>query len=458
MDVAAPSSFESLRAALPAIDGTWLAVAAVCVCLLLSAFFSGSETALTAMSRAAMHRMAEQGSAGARTALRLGEDGERLLGALLLGNNLVNISAASLATALFTAWFGESGVAWATLVMTLMVLIFSEVMPKTYAITNPEPVAVRVAPVIAVLVRLFAPVVSVVRFIVRQTLRLFGVRADPDARVLAAHEELRGAIDLSHSEGGVAKDDRDRLLAALDLRHREVAEVMKHRRHIVSISADEDPETIIAFCLESAHTRIPVWRGQPENIVGVVHAKDMLRALNRLVRQNGGGPEAMRRFDVMDVAMEPWFVPDTTSLDEQMRAFLARRTHFALVVDEYGDLQGLITLEDIIEEIVGDIADEHDLEAEGVTPEPDGSFTVSGAATIRDLNRLCDWRLPDEVANTIAGLVIHEAQSIPTVGQVFRFHDFRFEVLERTRNQITRLRIKPLAGAPARRETAAPAA
>ncbi len=447
----AATGFGALWAALPAPDGTWAAVAAVLLCLLLSGFFSGSETALTAMSRAAMHRMAEQGSAGARTALRLGEDGERLLGALLLGNNLVNILAASLATALFTVWFGESGVAWATLAMTVLVLIFSEVMPKTYAITNPERMAVRVAPIIAVLVRVFAPVVAVVRAIVRLMLRAFGVRADPDARLLAGHEVLRGAIDLSHSEGGVAKDDRDRLLAALDLRHREVAEVMRHRRHIASISADEDPEKIISYCLDSAHTRIPVWRGQPENIIGVIHAKDLLRAVDRLMRQEGGGPEALKRFDVLEVAMEPWFVPDTTPLDEQMRAFLERRTHFALVVDEYGDLQGLLTLEDILEEIVGDIADEHDLEAEGVTPEPDGSFVVAGAATIRDLNRLCDWRLPDEVANTIAGLVIHEAQSIPTVGQVFRFHDFRFEVLERTRNQITRLRVKPMPAAAARR-------
>jgi len=447
----AATGFGALWAALPAPDGTWAAVAAVVLCLLLSAFFSGSETALTAMSRAAMHRMADQGSAGARAALRLGEDGERLLGALLLGNNLVNILAASLATTLFTVWFGESGVAWATLAMTATVLIFSEVMPKTYAITNPERMAVRVAPIIGVLVRMFAPVVAVVRAIVRLMLRAFGVRADPDAHLLAGHEVLRGAIDLSHSEGGVAKDDRDRLLAALDLRHREVAEVMRHRRHIASISADEDPEKIISFCLDSAHTRIPIWRGQPENIVGVIHAKDLLRAVDRLVRQEGGGPEALKRFDVVEVAMEPWFVPDTTPLDEQMRAFLERRTHFALVVDEYGDLQGLLTLEDILEEIVGDIADEHDLEAEGVTTEPDGSFVVAGSATIRDLNRLCDWRLPDEVANTVAGLVIHEAQSIPTVGQVFRFHDFRFEVLERTRNQITRLRVKPMPPATARR-------
>jgi Mg2+/Co2+ transporter CorB len=427
------------------LDPSWLIAGAILLLLTLSAFFSGSETALTAMSRAAIHRQAEQGSRGAKAAMKLSEDSERLIGAILLGNNAVNILAASLATALFTNWFGESGVAWATLVMTALVLIFSEVLPKTYAITNPEPFAVRVAPVIAVLVRLFAPIVTVVRVIVRLTLRAFGVRTDPDAHAFAAFEEIRGAIDLHHSEGAVQKDDRDRLLAALDLRHREVAEVMRHRRHIAAISADEPPEKVLAYCLESPYTRIPVWRGEPENIVGVIHAKDLLRAVQSLMMQ--GGVEALAQFDVTKVAMEPWFVPDTTPLDGQMREFLKRRTHFALVVDEYGALQGLITLEDILEEIVGDIADEHDLEAEGVKSEADGAYVVDGAATIRDLNRLCDWRLPDEVANTIAGLVIHEAQTIPTVGQVFRFHDFRFEILERNRNQITRIRVKPLARA-----------
>jgi len=260
-----------------------------------------------------------------------------------------------------------------------------------------------------------------------------------------AQEEIRGAIDLHHAEGTVAKDDRDLLIAALDLSDREVSEVMIHRRNIDSICADEPPEAILSYCLESTHTRIPLWRGEPENIVGVIHAKDLLRAVDRLMRESGRGVEALADFDVLAVAMEPWFVPDTTSLDQQMRGFLQRRSHFALVVDEYGALQGLVTLEDILEEIIGDIADEHDRQAEGVHREADGSYTVDGAATIRDLNRLCDWRLPDDEANTIAGLVIHEAQTIPTVGQVFRFHDFRFEVLERNRNQITRLKVRPLA-------------
>ncbi|MGG7566351.1 HlyC/CorC family transporter [Rhodovulum sp. DZ06] len=433
---------DAATAATAALDATvfWTG-GAILLLLMLSAFFSGSETALTASSRAKLHGLADKGDERAATALRLTEDGERLIGAILLGNNLVNILAASLATSLFTALFGESGVALATLVMTVLVLVFAEVTPKTYAITTPEAAATRVARPISLVVRVLAPVVAAVGAFVRLLLRAVGVKADPDARVLA-HEEIKGAIDLHHSEGAVEKDDRDRLLAALDLRHREVSEVMAHRSVIESVDVDLPPREILAFCLASTYTRIPVWKDEPENIVGVLHAKDLLRAVQKVNETEGW--EGIDHLSVAEIAMEPWFVPDTTSLDDQMRAFLQRRSHFALVVDEYGDLQGLLTLEDILEEIVGDIADEHDAQVEGMERESDGSVSADGWMTIRDLNRACDWSLPDEEANTLAGLVIHEAQAIPSAGQIFSFHGFRFEVLERKRNQITKLRVKRL--------------
>ena len=420
----------------------WWSCVAIAALLGLSAFFSGSETALTALNRATMHQMSAKGSAGARLALRLTEDNERLIGSILLGNNLVNILAASLATSLFTAAFGDAGVAWATLVMTFLVLVFAEVAPKTYAITRPESAAARVAPAVAVLVRVLSPLVSAVRLLVRVALALAGIKTDPDAHVLAPVEQIRGTIAMHASEGAVDKAERDRLLAALDLKERDISEVMRYRRDIASISADADPEEIIEFCLASPHTRIPLWRGEPENIVGVLHAKDLLRAEHR----QGKDAKAAKpkKLDVMAVAMKPWFVPDTRTLDDQLRAFLKRRQHFALVVDEYGTLQGLITLEDILEEIVGDITDEHDVEEAAIAREPDGSVVVPGSMTIRDLNRACDWALPDEEATTVAGLMIHEAQTIPTEGQVFVFHGLRFEVLERTRHQITRLRLKQM--------------
>ena len=418
----------------------WVPALAILVLLVFSAFFSGSETALTAANRAKLHGIDKPGAA---RALKLKEDPERLIGGILLGNNLANILATSLATALFTRLLGESGVATATLVMTGLVLIFAEVMPKTYAIINPERMATLVALPIGLIVRVLAPIVSLVRFIVRGTLRIFGVPTDPEAQIMA-HEEIAEAITLHASEGAVEKHDRDRLLAALDLKMRTVEEVMIHRRNIQMIDADLPPEEILTTCLRSPHTRIPVFKNEPENIVGVIHAKDLLRAVDALVRGTSGGLDALADFDVMDVVMEPWFVPDATTLDDQMRAFLHRHSHFALVVDEYGALQGLVTLEDILEEIVGDITDETDLEVEGIERLPDGSVLVDGTMTIRDLNRATDWTLPDEEANTIAGLVIHEAQTIPTTGQVFSFGGFRIEVVQRERNRLHRLRIRPL--------------
>ncbi|RED11344.1 HlyC/CorC family transporter [Pontivivens insulae] len=415
-------------------------MAAILFLLVCSAFFSGSETALTAANRAKLHG---QGTPGATRALTLKEDSERLIGGILLGNNLANILATSLATALLTVMFGENGVAVATLVMTLLVLIFAEVLPKTYAIINPERMAALVSLPIGLVVRVLAPVVNVVRLIVRVTLRIFGVQTDPEASIMA-HEEIAEAITLHASEGSVEKDDRDRLLAALDLKMRTVEEVMIHRRNIEMIDADSAPEDILTACLRSPHTRIPVYRDEPENIVGVIHAKDLLRAVDKLVRGTSGGLDNLSEFDVMDVAMEPWFVPDATTLDDQMRAFLRRHSHFALVVDEYGALQGLVTLEDILEEIVGDITDETDVEVDGLERLADGTYLVDGTMTIRDLNRATDWALPDDEANTIAGLIIHEAQTIPTTGQVFSFYGYRFEIAERARNQLTKLRIRSL--------------
>jgi Mg2+/Co2+ transporter CorB len=424
----------------------WLTAAAILGLLVMSAFFSGSETALTASSRGKLKAQADKGSRGAGDAMRVTEDRERMIGALLLGNNIVNILSASLATALLTRMFGDSGVAIATFAMTALVLVFGEVLPKTVAITYPEPVATRVAPIIRPMIVIFSPVVGVVRALVRGLLWLFGLKSDPGGQMLALREEIAGAIALGHSEGAVEKEDRDRLLGALDLSHRTVDEIMRHRRQIEMIDAAQSPDQIITQVLASPHTRLPVFQGSDDNILGVVHAKDLLREVDRLVRGNEGTIDGIRHLDIVKVAMKPYFIPDTTPLDEQMREFLKRRTHFALVVDEYGTLQGLITLEDILEEIVGDITDEFDvvLKDSGLIRAEDGAYVLDGAMTIRDLNRATDWRLPDDEANTVAGLVIHEAQMIPSEGQVFSFHGFRFEVVARRENRITKLKMRPL--------------
>src|SRR6056297_679809 len=420
----------------------WITSAAIIGLLVLSAFFSGSETALTAASRGKLRSMSDKGSKGADRALLITEDNERLIGSVLLGNNLVNILATSLATALFTRMFGESGVALATLVMTVLVLVFAEVLPKTYAITNAESAASRVSPIIQLVITVFSPVVGAVRVLVRGVLRVFGVKADPDSHILAVREEIAGALHLGHSEGIVEKEDRDRILGALDLSDRTVEEIMLHRSGIEMIDADKEPQEILRQCLESNHTRLPVYRKDPENIIGVVHAKDLFRTMYDFMQQGEKPAEAMSSFKFADVAMKPYFIPESTSLDDQMRQFLRRRTHFALVVDEYGALQGLITLEDILEEI----ADEFDPDGDhAVKRGEDGNYWIDGSMTIRDLNRALDWTLPDDEANTVAGLVIHEAQMIPTIGQCFSFHGFRFEVVARDNNRITALKIRPLA-------------
>ncbi|WP_306259180.1 HlyC/CorC family transporter [Pararhizobium sp. IMCC21322] len=414
----------------------WLTILAIMVLIIVSAFFSGSETALTAASRARMHAFEKAGDERAAIVQRLIQTRERLIGALLLGNNLVNILASALATSLFITLFGDTGVVYATLVMTAVVLVFAEVMPKTLAISNPDRFALTVSPVVRVIVAVFSPVVIAIEAFVKLVLNRFGANIG-DQDILSAHEELRGTVDLQHSEGGLVKDDRDRIGGLLDLNELEVSDIMVHRTGMMVLNADESPSALVDMALASPYTRIPIWRGDPDNIVGVLHAKDLLRSLQA---QSGN----VEKLDITEIATKPWFVPDTTSLKAQLNAFLKRKVHFALVVDEYGEVQGLVTLEDILEEIVGEIADEHDLEIQGVVPQPDGSVNVEGTVPVRDLNRAMDWSLPDEEATTIAGLVIHAVQTIPEPGQAFTFYGFRFRILRRQRNRITSLRITPL--------------
>ena len=415
----------------------WLSVIAIVVLLALSGFFSGSETALTAASRARMLHYEKSGDKRAGVVSALIQVRERLIGALLLGNNLVNILASALATNVLLNLFGDAGVVYATLVMTALVLIFSEVLPKTWAISNPDRFALAVSPLVRPVVILFGPVVMGVEVIVRALLRLFGVNAGDGSNALSAHEELRGTVDLQHLEGSLVKAERDRIGGLLDLADLEVSDVMVHRTKMRTLNADDDPLTLINDALESPPPRLPLWRGQTDNYIGVLHAKDLLRALAKAEGDGSG-------IDLEQLASPPWFVPETTSLQDQLNAFLKRKAHFALVVDEYGEVMGLVTLEDILEEIVGEISDEHDVELAGVRPQPDGSIIVDGSVPIRDLNRAVDWRLPDDEATTIAGLVIHEARMIPEERQAFTFHGYRFTVLKREKNRITRLRILPL--------------
>ena len=409
-------------------------IIAIFFLLLLSGLFSGSETALTAASHARMHHMERKGSKRALKVNRLRDREERLIGAILLGNNLVNILASALATGMAISLLGDAGVAVATLVMTLLVLIFAEVAPKTYALRNPDRMALAVAPVIQPVIWLLSPIARTVQAIVNGTFKLFGIKAAAGPDLAAATEELRGTIHLQTQEGTMVKADRDMLDSILELDEVQVSEIMVHRSSLETIDGGAPSAAAVAQALSSPYTRIPIWRNEPENIIGVLHAKDLLRALSAAQNQ----PDQL---DIADIAAKPWFVPETNTLREQLNAFREKRAHFALVVDEYGALMGLVTLEDILEEIVGDITDEHDVKVVGIKPQADGSFIVNGTVTIRDLNRQFDWNLPDEEAATIAGLVIHEARVIPEMGQTFGFFGFKFEILGRKKNQITALRV-----------------
>ncbi|HWD26013.1 MAG TPA: HlyC/CorC family transporter [Rhizomicrobium sp.] len=411
-----------------------ISLAPIAILLALGAFFAGSETALTAVSRGRMHQLEKDGSRAARDVNHLMTDRERMVGALLLGNTFVNILASSLATTILERSFGARAVYVATAVMTVLILFFVEVLPKTLAIARTDRFALFVATPVRFVVSVLAPVVNFVQFLVWRFLGLFGVRVQ-DEELVEAHEEIRGTVEIHHKEGTVEREHRDMIGGILDLRELTIGDVMIHRKNMMTIDAGLPPQQILKEVLAAKHTRIPLWREQPENIVGILHTKDIVRTI--IERGRAG-------FDVAQLASEPWFVPETTTLEEQLVAFRDRRSHFALVVDEYGALQGLISLEDILDEIFGDIPDEHEEKGRpDVRKRPDGSYLIDGAVPIRELNRELDWNLPDEEATTIAGLVIHEARTIPDAGQRFAFFGYQFEILRRHRNQITALKVTP---------------
>ncbi|HNB26449.1 MAG TPA: HlyC/CorC family transporter [Alphaproteobacteria bacterium] len=405
-----------------------------------SAFFAGSETALTAASRARMYALSSQGDRNAVRVEKLQSQMERVIATMLLGNTFVNNAAAAITTVVFAEYFTEAGGALpliAAACITAVIFIVSEVLPKTYAINNAERMSLVVAPLVSLLIKVAYPLTHITQIIINGGLGLFGVKVEREPGAEESIDELRGAIDLHSESAEEIREAGAMLHSILDLDEVPVSDIMVHRRGVTTIDADLPSDQLVQQVLESQHTRIPLWRGEPDNIVGVLHAKGLLRALHN-------NDWKMSGLDIIGLCAKPWFIPDSTTLLKQLEAFKSRREHFAIVVDEYGALMGVVTLEDIIEEIVGDIADEHDMKVEGVVQEEDGSFVVDGSVTLRDLNREYDWGLPDEEASTLAGLVLHEARQIPIPGQVFSFYGLRFEILERQRNQIRRIRVTPL--------------
>lgn len=427
-----------------------LLLLAIIVLIAMSAFFNMSETGLTAASRARLHSLEQEGDTRAKLVNKLLSAPEKLIGAVLLGNTLVDVLAASLASTLAVRVVGDVGVVYATGIVTVLIVIFAAVLPKTYALAYSDRVALFVAPIMQFFVIVLTPATRAIELVVRWILAFTPTTKDDEANILAAHDEIRGTIDLQTKEGAVARHDAHMLGGVLDLTDLQVADIMIHRTKMETFNIDDPPQAVLDAVLKSQYSRVPLWKEEPENIVGVLHTKDLLAALARISFDTS-------KLDLASFAASPWFVPDTTSLKDQLNEFLKRKAQMALVVDEYGDVRGLITLEDILEEIVGQITDEHDTVESHIRPQADGTVNVDGTVPIRDLNRHMDWDLPGEEATTIAGLVVHAAQMIPEPGQVFTFYGYRMEILRRTRNKIAAIRIKKLGYAPADQGKAASA-
>ena len=413
----------------------WFSAAAIVSLVVMSGFFSGSETALTAASRPRLHQLAKDGNRRARLVEQLLEHKEKLLGSILLANNLVNILASALATSALVVAFGETGVAYATIAMTTLIVVFAEVLPKTYAIHKADSSALAVAPVLRLMVFILSPITRAIQAAVVVFLKLFGLDTRADAE--AGEQELRGAIELHAGKDHSERDARPMLRGVLDLDRVGVGDIMIHRKDMVALESDLPTTAILDELGACPFTRVPLWSGESDNIVGVLHTKAVLTSLLKTGRE---------KMDIQSLMAEPRFIPETTTLFRQLGAFRERGEHIAFVVDEYGVLLGMVTLEDILEEIVGDISDEFDHSVPdhfllGVRRLTGGSYVVNGSVTLRDLKRSFGWALPEENAATLAGLILRESRQIPEVGQLFEFYGFRFEILRRRRNQITSLRV-----------------
>lgn len=395
--------------------------------LLLSAFFSSSETAITRISDVKIYQWGESKNRKYIKAKELMNSRERVIGILLLGNNIVNILASALATSILIGLFGDKGIIYATLIMTTLIFIFSEVLPKTYAIRESEKLILYASPFIKIFIFILSPINFLVQNLVSSILNI----TNKETKNNDWKQNLRGAILLANNKGDVRKPDRIMLESILDLHEVKVSEIMTHRKNIEGINISENIDLIIDLALKSRFTRLPLWKDNADNIIGTLHVKDLLRARN-----------TNTNLLINDIMQKPQFISENTSLSEQLNNFKKETIQMAFVIDEYGDLQGLISLEDILEEIVGEIFDEFDKQIAGPEILSDKSVVVDGAMTIRDLNRSMDWKLPDEEASTIAGLVIDIAQKLPSINETIKIDKFHFTVLERQRTRITKINIK----------------
>ncbi len=405
--------------------------------IVLASLLSSAETSITAVSKAKLHAMAKKGDQKAKLVLELQKNVGLSLSTVLLFNTLcltiVNNNIGDIAADLF----GKEAIIFVSIIMTIIITVYAETLPKIIAVNTPERVLMLMIRPLWLVFSIFRPITLAINNFARAHLRFFGIKSNVNDE-FEALEELRGAIDMHFADTNHdANNERAMLKSILDLRDVTVEEIMTHRKNVTMINATDKPSDIVKQVLESPFTRVPLYKDNHDNIVGVVHAKALLRSVN-------SHKGSLDKLDILSIATTPWFIPETADLIEQLQAFKTRQEHFAVVVDEYGAFNGIVTLEDILEEIVGDITDEHDIAVKGIRPQDDGSFIIDGTVTIRDVNRQLDWDLPDEEASTIAGLVLYEVRLIPEIGQSFNIKGYHFEIMRRHRNQITLLKVKAI--------------
>ena len=402
------------------------------ICLIvISAILSGSETSITSIRKSKIHKLANKGDRNALRVLKLIEKKNDLVSSILVGNNFVNILASALATAILIKFYGDDGVIYSTIVMSVLIVIFAEILPKNIALLKPDRYALTLSFILTLFLKFFSPFVYIIKKFNLLIFKIFNIEKQKvtDASV---REDIRNIINMHEDEGILLKDERDMLNGILDLKEMTVEKIMTHRKNIYSINIDQ-PEEYFKKISQSSFSRIPVWKESPNNILGVVHAKKLLANINE------SGKIDLK--NINDSTLDPWFIPETTKVKDQLNSFIDRHEKIAFVVDEYGELMGLISLEDIIEEIVGNIFDESDLSTIGIRKIGKNIFRVRGDVNIRDMNRTLDLNLNEKNSSTVAGFLIYETETFPDVGQTFKFNNILFEILNKKNNQITQLKV-----------------
>jgi len=411
----------------------------ILICLLVASFyFSGTETAVTAVSRPLLHEQAKRGNKWAKKLLELKQNSAQILSTLLLGNNVVNIAFTAISTGLMVEMFGAHyGVLLSTFVVSVVVLIFAEILPKTYAMNNTLPMALKATPVLAGMIWLLRPIVAALNWLSKKAMYLLPKAVlfqDPDERLKA---EIRGALAMQESD--VLSHEKGMLKSVLDLDEVTVGDIKMHRSKVESLNINTSVGEVIRFVMQTPYSRIPVYQGRRDNIVGILHTKAVMKMMPLFYKNDA-------RIKWETYCTKPWFVLNTTSLLDQLVAFKKKREHFAVIVDEYGSWEGILTLEDLLEEIVGDISDETDKLEESIFQwerTPNEGYLLDGATTIRDINRHFHWELSDENAATLAGYVMYYLERIPNKGQVFEINGWTFIIQQKVHNHLAKIEVIP---------------